>query len=86
MDVGRNIVPDNLDELALRYPEIEIPTFLLWGDHDSVIPLWVGERLADELPNAALTVLDACGHVPPEEKPEESLAAFEAFLDAHPLT
>ena len=84
MDVGRNIVPDNLDELAQRYGEIETPTFLLWGDHDSVIPLWVGERLAEEMPNATLTVLAECGHVPPEETPEESLAAFEAFLDAHP--
>lgn len=85
MDVGRSIVPEDLDQLAARYPEIELPTFLLWGDHDPVVPLWVGERLAQELPRAALTVLPACGHVPPEEKPDESLHAFESFLDAHPL-
>ena len=56
-----------------------------WGDEDPVIPLWVGERLAGELANAHLTVLDECGHVPPEEKPAESLAAFASFLDEHPL-
>jgi pimeloyl-ACP methyl ester carboxylesterase len=85
MDVGRSIVPDDLHRISARYPEVDIPTFLLWGDSDPVIPLWVGERLAREIPEASLTVLDACGHIPPEEHPEASLRAFETFLDAHPL-
>lgn len=85
MDVGRSIVPDELDAFSARYGEIDIPVFLLWGQQDPVVPLWVGHRLAEDLPRARLTVLEACGHIPPEELPGASLAAFEAFLDDFPL-
>jgi pimeloyl-ACP methyl ester carboxylesterase len=81
MDVGRSIVPDNLDDLVRRYPEIDVPTLLLWGEQDPVIPLWVGERLADDLPRARLVVMPECGHVPPEEHPDASFAHLAAFLD-----
>ncbi len=81
MEVGRSIVPEDLDMISRRYREIDVPTFLLWGEHDPVVPLWVGRRLDDELPDARLVVLDACGHLPQEERPDVSLAAFEAFLD-----
>ena len=49
------------------------------------MPLWVGERLAHDLPNARLKVIRECGHVPPEEHPVRSLELVEAFLDEHPL-
>lgn len=81
---ARQIVPDNLDELARRYPGIDVPALLIWGRDDPVVPLHVGERLARALPNARLRILDACGHLPAEERPEESYAALEAFLDGEP--
>lgn len=82
MAVGGAIVPQDLGELTRRYPEIDVPALVLWGDEDPVVPLWVGERLAEELPQARLAVLTGCGHLPPEELPEESLARLEDFLDA----
>jgi len=75
------IVPPDLERIVARYPEIDRPALLLWGREDPVVPLWVGERLARELPRARLHVLDRCGHLPPEEHPEESWAAVERFLD-----
>jgi len=78
---GSQIVPDDLDALTLRFPELDVPTLLLWGRHDRVVPLWVGERLAEELPQAELEVFERCGHVPPEELPGETLGAVTAFLD-----
>jgi pimeloyl-ACP methyl ester carboxylesterase len=80
LTAGRTILPDNLDDFTRRYPEITIPTLLMWGDHDRVVPLWVGERLANELPDARLEVLTDCGHVPPEERPAESWSILERFL------
>jgi pimeloyl-ACP methyl ester carboxylesterase len=80
-DAALQIVPNDLDRLAARYPQIEVPTLLLWGRHDRVVPLEVGERLERELPNARLHVLERCGHLPPEEAPEESYAVLERFLD-----
>lgn len=78
---ARQIMPDDLDALTARYRTLDVPTLLLWGREDHVVPLAIGERLATELPDATLVVLDACGHLPAEELPDESLAVLRAFLD-----
>ena len=58
-----------------------MPTLVLWGRVDKVVPLSIGERLAKDLPRARLVVLDRCGHLPAEEMPDESYAELEKFLD-----
>jgi len=63
------------------YREMDLPTLLLWGREDTVVPLWVGEKLEKELPHARLEVLDRCGHMPQEEAPEESLGHLRHFMD-----
>ena len=75
------VVPDDLEGTVGRYPTLSVPTLLLWGRADPVVPLAVGERLAANLPDATLEVLDNCGHLPAEELPDESLAALGRFLD-----
>ena len=77
---ARDIIPPDLDQLSARFPEIDVPTLLLWGRHDHVVPLSVGERLFNELPQATLEVMEECGHLPPEELPKESLEIVEHFL------
>ncbi len=80
IETARQIVPDGLDQLVTRFSEIPIHALLLWGRHDTVIPLQVGMRLERDLPNARLIVLERCGHLPAEERPEESLAVLRDFL------
>ena len=75
------IVPDDLDEITAHFPSLDVPVLLLWGRHDRVVPLWVGERLEQELPRATLEILEACGHAPPEELPGETLKKVVEFLD-----
>ncbi|MEM7416438.1 MAG: alpha/beta hydrolase [Gemmatimonadota bacterium] len=82
---GRNILPEDIDEVSSRYAELDMPALCLWGDHDRVIPLWVGRRLAEEIPGGELVILPRCGHVPPEEQPQESLQVVENFLREHSL-
>ena len=79
-----HIVPTDPEALATRYREIAVPTLLLWGRYDRVVPLAVGRRLVRAMPNAELVVLDACGHVPAEERPGASIRALEEFLDGRP--
>ena len=78
---GRRILPDDIDETAARIKDVDVPALLIWGDWERVVPNWVGERLEQDLPNARLVVLEDCGHVPPEEKPDESFAVLADFLD-----
>jgi pimeloyl-ACP methyl ester carboxylesterase len=82
IDSARQIRPEGLESLTARYPQLDVPALLLWGRQDRVVPLWVGQRLARDLPSARLHVFDRCGHLPPEELPEESWAVLEAFLGA----
>lgn len=78
--VARQIVPPELEALSGRYPEIDIPALLIWGRQDPVVPLEVGRRLHRALPRSRLRILEACGHLVPEERPRESLELVQAFL------
>jgi pimeloyl-ACP methyl ester carboxylesterase len=79
------ITPPDMVQVAARYPELDVPALLLWGRQDRVVPLEVGRRLAQLLPRAELVILEACGHLPAEERVDESLEKLEAFLETHPL-
>ena len=59
---------------------IEVPADRLWGEDDALVPVAVGRKLADALPNAQFHLLPACGHLPTLEKPVECTAIFSAFL------
>ncbi len=75
------IVPPNAAALSRRIKEIDVPTLLIWGEEDRIIPLSVGRRLARDIPGAKLVVIPDCGHVPQEERPRETLEIIERFLD-----
>lgn len=68
---------------ADRLPEIAQPALVISGDSDAIVPVADSERLAAELPDADLTILPACGHVPQEECPELFEAAVADWLSAH---
>jgi pimeloyl-ACP methyl ester carboxylesterase len=72
--------PD-LASASRHYHEIDVPTLLLWGAADPVVPLWVGERLASVLPQARLEIMARCGHMPQEEDPEASLDHLLRFME-----
>ena len=64
-----------------KLPEIETPALLVWGKQDPITPVEVASKFQQLLPNASLHVVDECGHVPTQEKPEEFLACFFDFLN-----
>jgi pimeloyl-ACP methyl ester carboxylesterase len=81
LETGRQIVPPNFPELVEKYRDIHVPTLIVWGRDDRVIPLVVGEMLNQAIPNSTLKLIDECGHVPQEEKPSETIALVTEFLD-----
>jgi pimeloyl-ACP methyl ester carboxylesterase len=80
IDTARAIPPDDVDALAARYGGIRVPTLMLWGRHDTIVPLAVGERLHRAVPGSRLAVIDDAGHLPHEEQPEPVLRELERFL------
>lgn len=61
--------------------KIETPCLLIWGEHDKVVPLHIGERLHKDLKNSKLVVLKETGHLVPEERPEEVLHHIKSFIN-----
>jgi pimeloyl-ACP methyl ester carboxylesterase len=59
---------------------INIPTLVVWGADDELIPLSDGRDYASRIPNAKLVIVQNCGHAPSLEKPGEFITAVEAFL------
>lgn len=51
----------NLD-LADRLPMIAQPTLLIWGDQDTETPLWMGQKMEQEIPDAGLVVFEGGSH------------------------
>lgn len=66
--------------LPARLNEVKLPTLVITGDDDRIVPTEQSVRLAGELPNAQLVVVSECGHVPHEEKPAEYMQAVREFL------
>jgi pimeloyl-ACP methyl ester carboxylesterase len=65
-----------------RIPEITVPSWVLHGAQDRLVPVGAGRQLAERLPNARLEVLEGVGHSPHLERPEAVLAAIHAALEA----
>ena len=79
-ETARQIIPDNIDEITGMYPRINVPTLIIWGQEDKIIPLENGVRLHKALKNSRLVVIERCGHDPPDEKPEEVMKVIGEFL------
>jgi pimeloyl-ACP methyl ester carboxylesterase len=58
----------------------DLPTLLIWGRRDKVVPLASGKELKLHLRNAKLLVMDRAGHLPYEEYPEEFNSILLDFL------
>lgn len=68
---GRNIIPRDIESFTSRYSEITIPTQIIWGEHDRIIPLDLGRRLAYQIKASDFCIVENTGHCPQEERPEE---------------
>jgi len=68
------------DSLDGRLGGITVPTLVVWGQYDELIPLSKGRRMAAEIPGARLVVVPDAGHAPMIETPAAFLAALGDFL------
>jgi pimeloyl-ACP methyl ester carboxylesterase len=80
LQTAKQCIPPRSDEMIAKLSSITVPTLLLWGREDAVIPLKVGQLLEQAIPNSKLEVIDNCGHIPQEEKPDETIERVCKFL------
>ncbi len=69
-------------DLSARIGEITMPSLVITGDDDRIVPTEQSIRLGREIPQAELVVIPDCGHLPHEECPGPFLDAVQSFLTA----
>ena len=67
--------------LAHRIPELKLPTLIIWGGKDRLIPPSNAERFHRDIAGSTLAIFEDLGHAPEEEDPARTVAAAGQFLD-----
>jgi len=80
LTTASSILPADLDKLSREYPTLHVPTQIIWGDHDEIVPLSVGEKLHEAIKDSDFHVIKSCGHIPQEECPEQTIPLIVDFL------
>lgn len=68
------------DAQAERLTSLQVPTLIMFGDTDNLVPSSDGARFESLIPGARLIMYENVGHLPQEEAAEESLSDLQAFL------
>jgi pimeloyl-ACP methyl ester carboxylesterase len=61
-----------------------VPTLIIWGDRDPVVPLKHAYIARSLIPNSEVRIMAGCGHLPQLERPEEFNRLALDFLDSGP--
>jgi pimeloyl-ACP methyl ester carboxylesterase len=69
---------------AARVREVKVPTLILWGGRDRLIPAEYGGLFKQDIAGSRLVLFDDLGHVPQEEDPARTVAVVESFLAGLP--
>jgi pimeloyl-ACP methyl ester carboxylesterase len=70
-------------DYSAQLVDVHQPALVITGDDDRIVPSEESNRLANDLPNADLVIISACGHLPQEEKPGEFMVAVVKYLQAN---
>lgn len=72
-----NVIQEDLKEYAQK---IKVPTLLIWGSKDNMVPLSDGELFKQLIAGSTLEVFEGVGHSPHQEKPEEVVRLISNFI------
>jgi len=79
--VAAGLPPPDAEHLSSLFATIDVPTQILWGAQDPVIPVAQAYRLNRDIAGSALAVIPYSGHVPHEECPDVAAAVILRFLE-----
>jgi pimeloyl-ACP methyl ester carboxylesterase len=67
-----------------RLTEIEIPTLIVWGLSDRIVPVEAALRYHRLIARSRLEIFERTGHVPQIERPQRFNALLDEFLEPEP--
>lgn len=62
--------------------QVSIPTLIIWGDKDIMVPPSQGPKFVEVMPDASLLNYEGIGHVPQEESPARLAKDIRNFLSS----
>ncbi|MGE5335966.1 MAG: alpha/beta fold hydrolase [Nitrososphaerota archaeon] len=69
-----------------RLPEIELPTLVVWGLNDQIVPVEAALGYHRLIPQSRLELFERTGHLPQLERPARFNPLLEQFIESsHPL-
>jgi pimeloyl-ACP methyl ester carboxylesterase len=68
--------------LDRSYLTAGLPTLIVWGEHDGVIPVAHARLAHAMMPGSRLEVFADAGHFPHHDAPEKFVSVLEDFLDS----
>jgi pimeloyl-ACP methyl ester carboxylesterase len=69
-----------------RLPQISLPTLVIHGDRDELVPVGNAHLLQERIPDAELRIVEGGGHLFTFEFPAESASSIVEFLTRVPVT
>lgn len=76
----RGICTDLQEKVKVVSRRITIPTLLIWGKNDKVVPYKHAQRAHDMIKGSQLVTVDECAHMPYLEQPEQFNSILVNFL------
>jgi pimeloyl-ACP methyl ester carboxylesterase len=59
-----------------------VPLLLIWGEHDSLIPVSHGHRTHERVPGSRLEIFAQSGHFPQLDEPQKLVSVLTDFIDS----
>ena len=66
--------------LGRRLHRIQVPTLIVWGRQDALIPVAYAAEFGSRIAGSQVEVIDDCGHVVQADQPEHTWTALSKFL------
>lgn len=80
VQAAKQAMPKNYNEIIDQIKLIDVPVLIIWGRNDPIMPLDDAYQFQTDIRNSMVRVVENCGHIPQEEKPEETAKLIIEFL------
>ncbi len=61
----------NANDITTRMQQITVPTLIIWGNEDQVIPVEHADSFVSSISNCKFQLMRNCGHTPYVEEPRK---------------
>lgn len=76
------LAPDGIPQFEDVLADLQLPTLIVWGSADHIVPIELGRRMHALVAGSRLEILEGAGHASYLDRPDAFHAALIGFLDA----